>query len=358
MEIINHQIICAFGGRYISYRRGRLYISDDLKRFSFLCRIPMSNIQHLFACFRITSRFFRLYPRAVETINEHCFIFGFQGKIYNVDIDRGSIVCEHEFPFPMKTPLSFTKIDGLSGFDNCIIYGEYHANLQKREMSVYARRNGIWSVVYSFSPYDILHIHGFCVDRHNNRVLMLTGDKDHESGIYEIKDNFKHVKPVVIGSQKYRSCVAFVDGDSVVYATDTPLEQNAIYRLDNSGLVEKLFDMPGPTIYGTMVERNDERIFVFATSVEPDSRITGKRYLVTNKLGPGVKERYCHIIAGNTSSGFKTLIRLKKDWLPMTAFQFGNASFCQNNCSLFITPQSIKKLNEKTIVVPFKSINS
>lgn len=349
MQVIRHQILCVVRHQYVAYDKGVLFVSRDLKHFEKLCAIPMPTKQRILASISLSARLFRLYPRAVCVLDENTFIFGFNGRIFNVNISQRSIAVEHVFPSPMKTPLAFTKVEGVNGFDDCVLYGEYHANPQKRVMGVYARRNGKWDMVCSFRADQILHIHGFCVDKANDRVLILTGDSDKESAIYEAKNNFADIEPLLSGSQKYRSCVAFVDKDSVVFATDTPLEPNAIYRY-HKGQVEKLFDMPGPSIFGMTTERDGEKQFVFSTSVEPDSRIKGKRYWFTYKLGPGVKECYCHIVAGNTKIGFKTIAKFKKDWLPMTAFQFGNASFCVGEEKLIVVPQSLKGLNNKSIV--------
>lgn len=351
MRIIKRQIICVVGEQFVAYHKGSLFVSSNLKRFTKICDIPLSVKQRLFASFSLSARLFRLYPRAVCVLDKESFIFGFSGRIFNVNIFQKTINVEHVFPAPMKTPLSFTKIKGVNGFDDCIVYGEYHANPAKRDMGVYARKHGVWERVCSFRADQILHIHGFCVDKNNDRVLILTGDTDKESGMYEAKNNFLDIKPLVSGNQKYRSCVAFADGDSIIYATDTPLESNAIFRLNSNGSIDKLYDMPGPSIFGTIVEQNGKKQFVFSTSVEPDSRIKGRKYWITNKLGQGVKERYSHIIVGNSQNGFKTIMRLKKDRLPMTLFQFGNASFTEGESDhLFILPQSISGFNDKTII--------
>lgn len=349
MQIIRHQILCVVGHQYMAYSKGKLLVSGDLKHFEKLCVIPMPTKQRMFASFSLSARMFRLYPRAVCVLDENSFIFGFNGRIFNVNISQRSITVEHDFPLPMKTPLAFAKVEGVKGFDDCVIYGEYHANPQKRDMAVYARRNGKWEIVCSFRADQILHIHGFCVDKANGRVLILTGDSDKESAIYEAKNNFAYIKPLLSGSQKFRSCVAFAD-TNILYATDTPLENNYIYRFDGNGNIEKIFNMPGPSIFGCKIEKGGKIKYVFSTSVEPDSRIKDKRYFFTYKLGNGVKSRYCHIIIGNEKNGFETLTKIKKDWLPMTAFQFGNASFCVGEEKLIVVPQSLKGLNNKSIV--------
>ena len=351
MKIINHYIIVVTGEKYISYKRGSLYVSSDLTKFEFLCKVPMSVIRRLLCQFSLTSRLLRLFPRAVRLIDESSFIFGYYGSIFNVNIVRRTIIREHVFPSPMKAPLSFTKVENVRGFDDCILYGEYHANPEKRDMWVYARKKGEWKQMCSFPSTDILHIHGFCVDKQRDRVLILTGDKDEESRIYEAKNNFKKVSVIVKGEQVYRSCVAFADS-SVIYATDTPLTNNYICKLNEDNSFERIYEMPGPSIFGKKLVCNVGTQYVFATSVEPDSRIRGWRYMLNWNPGPGIKGRCCHIVCGNEEIGFKTVLKLEKDCLPMAAFQFGNASFVESKeDQIFVLPQSVKKYNGKTIII-------
>lgn len=350
MIVYNKQILYSISNRYIAYKKGCIYsVSSDLKECRLLCHIPMTIKEKIICRIPIIARMLRFTPRAVVAVDSDSIIFAYRGCIYNLNSNSGVLTCEHKFPAPMRAPLSFSKLDNVAGFENTIIYGEYHGNSAHGQMSVYSRdTSGNWSPCYSFPANSILHIHGFAVDTINSRVLILTGDKDRESGIWEAYNNFDSVRPLIIGSQSYRSCVAFQTKEGeVLYATDTPLQKNSLFVYKKDG-VQKLYDMPSPCIFG--IEYNEN--YYFSTSVEGDSRIKGYKYLFTKKLGEGVKDRYVHIISGNPRDGFKDIMKLKKDWLPYTLFEFGNATFCKGlNGQIIINPQSIKGFFHKSIIL-------
>lgn len=171
--------------------------------------------------------------------------------------------------------------------------------------------------------------------------MILTGDGDAQSGIWEADLEFKSVKPIVKGSQKYRACVAYPTQEGIYYGTDTPLRQNYLYKLterDGGVALLTLYEMPGPCIFGEVV---DDALYM-ATSVEGNPALGGLRYKLSNKLGEGVKDRYTHIIRcvdGDVSE----IEKMEKDFWPMWLFQFGNAKFpISDDGRVYICPQSCK----------------
>lgn len=96
------------------------------------------------------------------------------------------------------------------------------------------------------------------------------------------------------------------------------------------------------------MDKNGCKQYLFATSVEPDSRITGLRYLLTYRLGKGVKNRCTYVFAGNEKDGFHKVLSLKKDGLPMGLFQFGNIQF-PNAEELVCVPQAVWRYDGKTL---------
>jgi len=248
---------------------------------------------------------------------------------------------EHRFAGIMNNPLSFTEINGVEGFEDCITYGEYMMNPNKHDISLWTRdKAGKWESKYTFHG-NITHIHAVVPDKDKGCVYILTGDFGDEAAIWKAKNNFKEVVPVVKGKQKYRGCVAFATDTGLLYATDTPMEKNGIYLLQTDGTAKRLHELPGPCIYGT--EMNG--IYYFATSVEPDSDLPTWKYFLSHKPGPGVVDMYTHIIAGNEQSGFKEVAKFKKDCLPFTLFQFGNVMFpqCGLKDKVLVQPIAVKK---------------
>ena len=336
----------------LSYKNGKLYTHSLITDIPvYFGRIPMTKKQRVLSQIRLMERMFRLEPRVAIAIYAKKYLVSFSGALYCADSQNGTIMCEHIYRQGMHNPLNLCTIKDIGGFDDCIAYGEYWGNTVRDEVSVYARKNSIWEKVFTFPIGKIQHIHGIVADPYRNCVLILTGDKDEESGIWIAKNNFKKVEPLLIGSQRYRACVVFPVEEGIIYATDSPIEENviALATRDTNGWSERvLFHMPGPCIYGTKVEGK----YIFATSVEPDSRIQGKKYWFTYRLGKGVKDRYSHIIMGNHREGFKDLMKFKKDILPMLLFQFGNVQFPSGDMknSIIMYPVSVSKYDGNAII--------
>ena len=352
MQVLPVSVLCVLNDTLVAYKHGALYTyrfepGKPLAEHRFLCRIPMSNTHRLMAYLPIFYRVFRTVPRAAAPVSDHEFILAFLGQIFRVDIRSGEIVTEHVFRKPMRAPISFAELRNVPGFSDALLYGEYHGNIDNGAMSVFARTaNGDWTCVYTFPAGSVCHIHGFCPDTENRRVLILTGDTDEQSAIYVATDDFQHVEPLLAGSQQYRACVAFADKNGLLYATDTPLSPNAVYVYREGEQPQKIYELPGPCIFGSKAA---DGCYWLATSVEPDSRLPWYRYLLTRKLGAGVNDRYVHIVNGDLDEGFQTVLRMKKDWLPMTLCQFGNASFVPYENGMLIVPQSVFRYEGKTI---------
>lgn len=291
-----------------------------------VANLPITVKQKLLSTVRITERMFRLEPRVVVRIDTGEYLLSFCGSLYNVDVDAGTVKVEHRYRTGVKNPLNISRIEGVNGFDDCIVYGEYWGNINREDVCIYVRKDSQWRKVYTFAAGTIQHIHNIIPDHYRNCVLIFTGDKDQESGIWVATDNFSKVEPLLVGKQRYRSCVAFPVEKGILYATDSPLEKNFIGLLSleaGTWLETPLYDLPGPCIYGTKTGES----YVFATSVEPDSRISGIRYFLTYRLGAGVRDRSSHVIAGCIEDGFREIASFKKDCYPMGLFQFGNVQF-------------------------------
>lgn len=351
MKVYDKQLIYSAKDCYVAYRAGRFYrVSIDLSESVYLCSVVKNRIYRMLHLCPLTTRLLRLNPRSVVGLDDENILFAYKGFIYRLNFKTGSLNIEHNFQMPMRAPISFCKITDLNGFDDTIVYGEYHGNKDRGPISIYARNNSSnWIKVYTFNPSTILHIHGFCVDQVKGRVLIMTGDGDSESGFWEAYNNFDIVRPILKGSQKYRACVAFAtNSNSIIYATDTPHELNKIYELTELNTITPLYDMPGPCIFA----KEYNGIYLFATSVEGDATMNKLSYMLTRKPGPGVKDRFVHIICGNKEEGFHEIIKLKKDCLPFLLFEFGNAFFCEGlNNNIIVNPQSIKGLHQKSIIL-------
>ncbi len=321
------------------YSRGRLFYesSESIKQS---VALPLGRVKQLAAQFRISERALRLFPRCAIKLSDTSFLISYSGSVYQYLVKDNELIQEHQYCTGMSNPLSFCRIESVKGFPDCIVYGEYRDNENHTPLGIYERIGGKWAKTADF-PFDIKHIHALVPDSANECVYVLTGDDDRESGIWVARDNFQKVEPWLTGKQKYRGCVAFPTENGLIYATDTPKEKNELYLAKKNSELIPLCEMPGPCIYGT--QKNG--VFYFATSVEPDPNLPSWRYKISSRPGPGIKDGFVHIIAGNLEEGFKDVARFKKDAWPYRMFQFGNVLFqqCDVDDKILIQPISVKK---------------
>lgn len=352
MIVVDNKKLLCYSESYCLYsKNGCFHIIRKADGHQIKVKIPYLNKKHaLLSKSKLFNRALRLDPKASLMISNDKAIVSVDGSLLFIDLNNGNFCREHFFRSGMKNTLNLVAVHGIFGFDDCVLYGEYFGNKSKESVSIFKRNEkSCWEVAYSFEPGEILHIHNIVPWKEQKGIIVLTGDSDSESAIWLFRNNFKERTCLLKGKQFYRSCIAFTDGDTLVYATDTPLQNNAIYKVTNiekSPTIEKLFDMPGPCIYG----RSYKNEYVFATSVEPDSEIKGWKYLLTNKRGQGVKDNKSHLIVGNINKGFREIVCKKKDIFPMGLFQFGTFVFPNGtDKELLATCQSLAGLDRKTI---------
>lgn len=336
-RIMDNKILYVSQKECLSYSRGWLYFDNynDNKNKVFIGSKRSK-------C-KLIERLLRGGPRCATKIDENNYIISLHGKVLKYCSTDNTIKVEHEFDKGMNNPLEFLSVRNSETNDNDIYYGEYIWNTDKGPVAVYKRSKGKWNKVYEFPSNTILHIHNIVNDPYRNCFIVLTGDSDKESGIWLADYAFNNVRPLLIGKQQYRSCVAFPVEDGIVYATDTPLEVNFIYHIILNEMdvvrIEKEYEMPGPCIYGTKINKE----LFFSTSVEPDSTLPKWIYRLTYRLGKGVKSRYSHIINRDCNGNYSDCYRVKKDRMPIWLFQFGNIIFPENETKdLYVVMQSTK----------------
>lgn len=323
----------------LSYKSGNLIFR---KKGSITQKVQIGNLYNKIP---LLERILRKEPRCAAKVSQGLYIISFGGTIYNYSVNKNTLVREHDFDKGMNNPLDFLTVSFQDEDEIVVFYGEYIWNERKGPVSIYKRDRERWKKVFEFPEESIGHIHNIVHDQYHEGFLILTGDEDSESGIWFADYDFANVNPLLIGNQQYRSCVAYPVKDGIIYATDTPLEENHIYKVEldesmNVAEIKKEYAMPGPCIYGTAYKEN----FYFATSVEPDSALPKWRFRFTYQLGNGVKSRCTHIIKRTSEGYYSDICSIKKDIFPMWLFQFGNAIFPKNDSShLYAVLQSTTK---------------
>ena len=340
--LFKERLLCKSKRYYFCYKKGKLILKNANDKQT----IQSVRIHSYLKSFSIYERIFRCVPRCAIVLNEEEFLYSDSGSIFRYSVKNNTVIKEHDFLKGMRNPLSFC----VRKDDNIIIdvlYGEYIWNLKKVPVSIYRRQEGDWIKVFDFPSNSITHIHTIIFDQNKQRYLILTGDEDKECGIWESNLDFSTVKPLLCGAQKYRACFAYSSKDGIYYATDTPLEQNYLYKLENSGNLLQICPIPGPCIFSIQ----KKNCSYFATSVEGNPLLPKWRYMLSRRLGAGVKNRYVHVIKLMKGESLEEVVSLKKDFLPMGLFQFGNVLFPQTDDDyLYIVPQSLA-LREGTYIV-------
>ena len=150
--------------------------------------------------------------------------------------------------------------------DGVVLYGEYRSNKERSPIKVYALPPGetSWHEIYRFS--GVRHVHGVFEDPYTRHIWLTTGDDDTESAIWKTSDNFDTVVKIAGGSQQTRAVQLVFTESHVYFGSDTPREQNALYRMEKeTGVAEKLVAVNGSVFYGGTVAGN----LFFTTAVEP-----------------------------------------------------------------------------------------
>lgn len=115
-------------------------------------------------------------------------------------------------------------------------FGEYFANTDRsKAVHIYRSRTGArWQVAYTFPPGSIRHVHNIVWDSFRRGLWVLTGDRDHESGLWFTADDFATLRREHGGSQAYRAVSLLLTERWLLVPSDTPLERNAIRRIDRA----------------------------------------------------------------------------------------------------------------------------
>ena len=153
--------------------------------------------------------------------------------------------------------------------DGRVFWGEYFDNPGRDAVHIYGSDNGgaSWKVVYSFEKNAIRHVHNIVYDRWGDCFWVLTGDVGGECRVLRASLDFRRIESVISGNQQARAVAAVPKEDGLYFASDTPLEQNYIYKLDRQGNLARLAEIHASVLCGCAV---GDAVF-FTTMVEPSA---------------------------------------------------------------------------------------
>jgi hypothetical protein len=189
-----------------------------------------------------------------------------------------------------------------------IYWGEYFDNRERAEVHIYVSidRGLTWQVAYTFPAGSIRHVHNIVYDRWGDCLWILTGDDGAECKVLRASCDFRSVDVVLAGNQQARAVAVIPTQDGLYFSTDTPLEENHVFRLNHAGNVEQVGDLASSSIYGCRVGA----AMFFSTMIEPSIVNTSCEVQISGSLD---------------GKNWRALANWKKDNLPMRYFQYGNA---------------------------------
>jgi hypothetical protein len=137
---------------------------------------------------------------------------------------------------------------------NRIYFGEYFINRHREAVHVFMSEDDgrSWDRCYTFPAGSIRHVHALEYDTRLRMIWVLTGDYGQEAQIGLATPGFAEYRVIVQGNQQTRACSGVPTAAGLVYATDTPLEQNHVYLLDaGTGAVRRLADVQQSALFMT-----------------------------------------------------------------------------------------------------------
>lgn len=328
------KVLCLFDDmRLLVYHKGAFILFDSLSERILSCfRLPLPVLKRYMASVRLVERGLHCEARWAIPIDKNTVLIMWQSSIYRVNVLTGEYSVE-DIATSGK-PLNISRIANIQGFTDSFVVGDYWTNPDRKPVNIYQRDNsGKWDVVYTFSAGQIRHIHNIIPDTTNNCVYILTGDDDHECGIWKAIDNFSSVTEVLVGRQEYRCCQMLTTGENEgFYLSDTPSQVNSLFFFSTEG-TRRIIPISGTCIYGSRINKD----LLFSTTVEPDARASSKiDYWLSSKPGKGVRDRSIYVHLLHNGEIFD-VIDFCHDGLPLRLFQYGTVYFSNsvNNIAFF-----------------------
>jgi hypothetical protein len=189
-----------------------------------------------------------------------------------------------------------------------IFWGEYFDNPRRDEVHIYVStdRGAMWEVAHTFPRGAVRHVHNIVYDEWANCLWVLTGDDGPECRILRVSCDFRDVDIILSGCQQARAVALVPAPEGLYFSSDTPVELNHVYCLGRNGKLNQLASLSTSSIYGCRVGKD----FFFSTMVEPSE---------INR-DPNVR-----IYGGSHGIPWQSLLQWRKDFWPMSLFQYGNA---------------------------------
>jgi len=199
-----------------------------------------------------------------------------RGQLLHSGVGEGKLVPVFSFSDGSR-PLNLCEIPRYGFY-----FGEYFSNPSRREVNIFGSKDGCrWHSVFRFPAGSIRHIHGIYYDQYRNGAWVLTGDENHECGLWFSCDGFQTMTGIVTGEQKVRAVSIIPLEQGVIVPMDSPFERNYIQMLDvDTGELTPVCEVPG-SVFDAVVS---DGVLLVSTVVEPSDVNTDQRVAVFASL--------------------------------------------------------------------------
>lgn len=296
-------------------------------------KLPEKNIvKQLFGLFRLTRRALRLDKCNVFLHRDNLVIIR-QGEVYLYDSKTKAL--NHTLSLRNCRNVLHQSINSTP--DGLIYFGEYGNNGERKSVPVYCSKDGgrSWEEIYTFKPGEIKHVHGCYYDKYEDKIWVCTGDFEGENWLLMADREFKNVKKIGDGQQKYRTCNIIFTKDYVHWLMDSQLEPSYHITLDRkTHTIEVGQKFMGPVWY---IKELEDKTYLAAT---------------TQEIGEGVLDDKVHLYYSTDLKEWKTIKTFEHDGLPKRYFKFGVIGFAdgkQSKDEFYMFFEAVKGLDGKSI---------
>jgi len=325
----------ADGSLYISRGYNVLQSKDEGQTWTLRASMPVEGIRRLARLSRMAARLLRHEVKAFDELSSGGCVAANREGVY---FARRGEQAMHSSAVeaagqPVKPPMTMTV-----GPNDRILWGEYNSKTDHGlPVRLYVSDDGgaSYSIAHVFEGGSILHLHNLVYDAGLNCYWVLAGDHGLQPGIGRLSGDLKDFDWIAKGEQKYRAVDVFDLGDTLVYATDTERERNALMTFDKAtGRFERGREFEGSCIYACRFGG----IFAITTTVEP------------SPINPS---RHAELWLSRNAHDWSLALRAEKDrWNPVY-FQFGSIVLPRGISpreTILYSGQALKGLDDLAVV--------
>jgi len=295
-------------------------------------KLPEGNpVKRLFGLFRLSRRALRL---------DKCNVFLHEGNL--IIIRQGSVYLYQTKENKLTETLKLRNCRNVlhqsinATPEGYIYFGEYGNNGERKSVPVYCSKDGgqTWKEIYTFEPGSIKHVHGCYYDKYTDKIWVCTGDFEGENWLLVADRDFKDVRKIGDGQQKYRTCNLIFTEKEVHWLMDSQLE----------------------TSYHIVLDRATERTRVEQKLMGPIWYIkeldSGYLAATAQEIGEGVLDDKVHLYFSDDLKEWTTIHKFEHDGLPKRYFKFGVIGFAdgkQTQKEFYMFFEAIKGFDGKSI---------